>query len=90
MVDKPEEGSPPTFQEVQRALAENVNAILDQIPVKTIQLSLPLDGAGARIMASVEAGEGRRVPGRVRVVLSGRGIVIPVEAKENYEPTKAQ
>ncbi|MBY0294590.1 MAG: hypothetical protein K2X71_00915 [Methylobacterium sp.] len=77
------------YVEVQRALQENTPSILDQIPVSAVELSLPLDGRGARIRASVRPNEQTRVPPRVSVEVDGHEVTIPVEAVGDYTEYKA-
>ncbi len=79
-----------TFSEAQRALNELCDEVLRQIPTRHVQLSLPVDGAGVRIRASVDADEVSKVPDRIEIELSGRVVEIPIEAIGDYEPTKAQ
>lgn len=77
------------YVEVQRALTEGTETILRQIPVRDVLLSLPLDGRGARIRASVRPADRRRVPTEVQVVLDGRPLTIRVEAEPDYTEAKA-
>lgn len=53
--------------------------ILEQIPAKAVQLSMPLDGRGPRICANVKVEERAKVPSHVDVELDGREISIPIE-----------
>jgi hypothetical protein len=77
------------YLEVQRALEERVPALLEQIPAKAVQLSMPLDGQGPRIRASVKVEERARVPSHVDVELDGRELTIPVEAATDYREFEA-
>ncbi|GJE60910.1 hypothetical protein [Methylobacterium trifolii] len=77
------------YLDVQRALQENTAGIIEQIPVSALHLSMPVDGRGARIHASVKAGEKARVPSHVDVELDGRALSIPVEAVADYSEFKA-
>lgn len=78
-----------SYAEVQRALQEMTSSILEQIPVSTAQLSLPLDGRGARIRASVKSSERAHVPSRVEVEIDGHQVTIPIEAVDDYVEYKA-
>jgi hypothetical protein len=77
------------YAEVQRALQEKTPSILEQIPVSAAQLSLPLDGRGARIRASVKSNERAQVPSRVNVEIDGHHVTIPIEAVDDYAEYKA-
>jgi hypothetical protein len=77
------------YLDVQRALQEQAPAILGQIPVSPVQLSLPLDGRGARICVSVKVGERGHIPPHVDVELDGRRVKIPVEAVTDYQEYQA-
>jgi hypothetical protein len=77
------------YLDVQRALQEDTAEILRQIPVAAVQLSLPLDGSGARICASVRSDERARVPSHVDVELDGRRVKIPVVTAPDYEEYEA-
>ena len=79
-----------TFQEAQSALVQCVDKILAQIAVHGAQLSLPMDGKGVRIKASVPPGQRNNVPAKVKVTLEGRTLEIPVEADEDIETFVAQ
>ncbi len=78
-----------TFQQAQTALSERPDEILRQIPVGQVQLSLPLDGAGVRIKASVPHGRAALVPKSIEVFSNGETVEIAVEACEDYEPMEA-
>ncbi len=77
------------YVEVQRALQEKTPSILEQIPVSTAQLSMPVDGRGARIRASVKSNERASVPALVKVDIDGHQVTIPVEAVGDYAEYKA-
>lgn len=79
-----------SFQDAQRALVQCADKILEQIPVPQVQLSLPVDGKGIRIKASVPSGERSNVPATVEVSLSGKTLKIPVQADEDIEEFVAQ
>ncbi len=79
-----------TFQQAQTALSERPEEILRQIPVEPVQLSLPLDGAGIRIKASVPHGLAASVPASIEVTLNGETVEIAVEASEDYEMMEAR
>lgn len=78
-----------SFGDIQRALSEATDTILGQIPVREVMLSLPLDGHGARIRASVRPEDRARVPAEVRITLDGRPLAIRVEAEPDYAEVKA-
>ena len=77
------------YGEVQRALQTDTEQILAQIPVSPVTLSMPMDGAGPRICASVKRDDTSRVPARVNVVLDGNPVEIVVEAVGDYQDFKA-
>ena len=77
------------YAEVYRALQEKTQTILDQIPVSAPQLSVPTDGRGARIRASVKSSERAHVPARVDVEIDGHEVTIPIEVVEEYVDYKA-
>lgn len=79
----------PTYADIRRALAEETPAILQQISIADVQLSLPLDGEGPRIRASVRPDARDRVPRSVEVRVNGRTVSIPIEAKADYADFEA-
>lgn len=79
-----------TFEMAQRALAEHTEEIQRQIPVEACQLSLPVDGSGVRIRASVNARDRAKVPSSVTVKIGGRSVRIPLDVTSDYRPTRAR
>lgn len=76
------------YAEVQRALQESTPSILEQLPVSAVQLSLPIDGRGARIRASVRPSEQDRVPSCIDVEIDGHILTIPIEVVADYTEYK--
>ncbi len=70
--------------EVTAALTDRAHEILDQLPMKRVQLSQPLDGGGARIRASVELGRADDLPEAVVVELADGPVRIPLQGSEDY------
>ncbi|MCQ0988312.1 hypothetical protein [Jiella marina] len=77
------------YGDVQRALQAETEQILKQIPVSPVTLSMPVDGAGPRICASVHDADAGKVPRSVSVVHDGQTVEIPVEVIGSYEEFKA-
>lgn len=77
-------------QQIQNILSEDVEQILDQIPIEQIELSLPTDGKGVRVLVRVEKNFAEQVPSQVTVTHRKRSIVVPLEADESYVPYTAQ
>ena len=78
------------YTDIQRALTRHGAEILEQIPLDKIQLSQPIDGQGARICVSVEAGQEHRVPELIVIRIGRKNVAIPIEALGDYETVKAQ
>lgn len=78
------------YSDIRRALDRHGAEILKQIPLKKVQLSQPVDGAGARICVSVEPGEEQKVPQSIVIRIGGRNVSIRIEALGDYETVKAQ
>lgn len=70
--------------DVTAALTENAQEILDQLPLRRVQLEQPLDDGGARIRVSVEPGQAHELPESVVVELANGPVVIPLDAAESY------
>ena len=77
------------YEDVQRALTQHGAEILEKIPLQHVQLSQPIDGKGARIRASVEAGNESTVPDSIKLRLGRKTVSIPIETLADYEKTKA-
>ena len=77
------------YADIQRALQEDARTILRQMQVGSVQLSMPLDGKGARIRVSVKGGERVRIPKHVNVEIDGRHVRIPIEVVPDYEEYEA-
>jgi hypothetical protein len=74
--------------DVTVALTEKTQEILDQLPVRRLQLSQPVDARGARIRVSVEPGYACDLPAAVVVESAGGPVLIPLEASEDYRVVK--
>ena len=79
-----------SHRDVERALTEHGAEILEQIPLTKVQLSQPIDGAGALICASVEAGEEDKVPDSIELKIGRRKVSVPIETLGDYQSMKAQ
>lgn len=71
---------------IQQILARDVNAVLSKIPLEDIEVSLPLDGKGARVLVRVRPGEAEKVPDQIIVKFLTQDYVVPLEVSETYEP----
>ena len=87
---RPQPSRKANYSDIQRALTQHGAEILEQIPLDKVQLSQPIDGAGARICASVEGGEEHKVPESIVIRIGKKNVSIPIEALGNYETIKAQ
>ncbi len=72
--------------EIVALLNEHVGEVLARIAVWPVTLSVPLDGRGARILASVPDGTARNVPEELVFEWKGERVSVPVEVKEDYLP----
>ena len=80
---------PANYDDIQRALTKHVAEVLENIPLERVQLSQPIDGKGARLRASVEAGNETAVPSSIKLKLGRKTVSIPIETLADYEETKA-
>ena len=74
-----------TFSEARRVLSERPEEILRQIPVKKVQLALPVDGAGVRLRVSVKNGEKVHVPDNIHLRVNDHEVLLKTEVREDYE-----
>lgn len=72
-------------KDLQRVMTEHPEDILENIPLEHVQLSIPVDGKGLRVCASVEKGHAIEVPRVVAISVNGRAVEVDVEPVENYE-----
>ena len=77
------------YSDIERALTEHGDEIIEQLVVTRFQLSQPVDGAGARIQVSCEPGEESKVPKEIVLTMGKKQVANPIEALDNYEPFKA-
>ncbi|MEM9313088.1 MAG: hypothetical protein AAGA95_00550 [Pseudomonadota bacterium] len=75
---------------IQQILAHDAEAILAQIPLKEIEISLPLDGKGPRVLVRVRQGEADKVPERIAVDFQGGSYSVSLEVVESFELYKAR
>jgi len=79
-----------TAKDIHEILATNVDEVLQQIALEKVEVSLPLDGKGARVLVRVEKGAADKVPKSITVKHQSRQLEVPLEASETYEQYKAQ
>lgn len=88
------EGTPKTrqadAQNILDILRVNPEAIIRQLDPVKLDLSLPGDGRGARLLVRVEPGVAEQVPSSVYVEHDGITFEIPLEVSETYEDYVAQ
>ncbi len=77
------------YSDVACALNEHTNELMERIPVDRVELSQPIDGKGARILASVPAGDGERMPRALDIRLGDRLVRVPLEISEDYSEVRA-
>ena len=77
------------YSDIERALTEHGEEIIEQLLVKRVQLSQPVDGAGARIQVSCEPGEESKIPKEIILTMGREQVAIPLEALDNYQAFKA-
>jgi hypothetical protein len=83
------QAQPATYADLQRAMSERTEDILEAVAIRQVQLSIPLDDAGPRICVSVMPADVAKVPGVVHLKLGRRQIDIPIEVRDDYETFEA-
>ena len=76
---------PATASEIQRILRERSHELEAMIGIAPMQLSMPADGHGSRVKASVLPGMGSGIPQSVEFTLDGIPLIIPLETVEELE-----
>ncbi len=77
-------------EQIQTLLSQEVDQLREKIAVEPLELSLPTDGKGLRILARVEKGMADLVPNEIKATLESIELVVKIEAEESYEPYEAQ
>ncbi len=76
--------------QLQLLLSEEVDQLKEKIAVEPLELSLPTDGKGLRLLARVEKGMADSVPAEIIVTLESKELIVPVSVEDNYQVYKAQ
>jgi len=76
--------------QLQQLLHEETEQLQDKIAVEPLELSLPADGQGPRLLARVSKGMANSVPEEITVTLKSKLLVVPITVEDNYEIYKAQ
>ncbi len=77
-------------QEIQHILSEEIGQVFKKIELENIEVSMPVDGKGARILVRVEKGARDAVPDEITIEVGDRILEVPLEVSETYEPYSAQ
>lgn len=77
-------------REIHAILKDRSDTILQQIALEKVEISLPLDGGGPRVLVRVEPGRAEAVPEKVVVEHGGDLLEVPLEASETYETYRAE
>ncbi len=77
-------------QDIYEILSDNVDEVIRQIGMENVDVSLPLDGKGARVLVRVEQGAAAKVPDSIVIDHASGKLEIPLEASESYETYNAQ
>ena len=70
--------------DIHRILAEDTEQVLNQISVENFDVSLPLDGKGARILVRVPKGFAKELPKKIMVERDGQVYEVPLKISETY------
>ena len=76
--------------DIHRILAEDTEQVLKQISVENFDVSLPLDGKGARILVRVQKGFAKDLPKKIMVERDGQVYEVLLEISETYLDFKSQ
>lgn len=77
-------------QDIYEILSGNVDEVIRQIGMDNVDVSLPLDGKGARVLVRVGKGEAGKVPATIVIDHASGKLEIPLEASETRETYEAQ
>ena len=76
--------------QLQQLLSAETEQLQEKIAVEPLELSLPTDGKGPRLLARVPKGMASGVPEVITVTLKSKQLVVPITVEDNFEVYKAQ
>lgn len=74
-----------SFKDIQRALSEHTQELINAIPVQRIQMSMQLGSDKPCVRVSVTSADLDKVPKSVLLKMGSSSVEIPLEAHDDYE-----
>lgn len=71
-----------TFSELRDLLSLSPGQILSEIDIEGVQLSIPVDGQGVRVLVETRTDrDAKNVPSALRITISDEIVNVPIEAR---------
>ncbi len=76
--------------EILSILSEQPDTIIQMLDLDEVDLSLPTDGLGSRILVRVQQGHAAKLPKSIVIEHQGTLFEVAIETSETYETYQAQ